>query len=65
LPSGIAIFVIIPLGVLFDKKAEIIVIGSGLFLALGQLLVAIFATNSNSYAFTLVTIGRIFEGTTA
>jgi hypothetical protein len=32
---------------------------------IGQLLVAIFGTNTHSYAFTFLVLGRVMEGTTA
>lgn len=54
-----------PLGILYDKYSEKIVIGSGIVLVLGQLLVTIFGTNPKDYAFPLLTFGRIMEGTTA
>ncbi len=39
--------------------------GSGLFLAVGQLIVAIFGSNPSSYAYPLLVLGRTLEGTTA
>lgn len=65
MPSAIAIFFILPLGIMYDKYAERILIGSAFFLMLGQLLVTVFGANPAPYAFPLLTLGRVLEGTTA
>jgi hypothetical protein len=57
-PSAISIFFILPLGVMYDRYASAILLGSGFVLMLGQLIVAIFGTNPAGYAFYLLVLGR-------
>jgi nitrate/nitrite transporter NarK len=64
-PSAVAIFFILPLGIMYDRYAAAILLGAGFVLMLGQLLVAVFGTNNADYAFYLLVLGRALEGTTA
>jgi MFS family permease len=65
IPSAVAIFFILPLGILYDSHSHLILLGAGVLLVLGQLLVTAFGTNASHFAFWLMAVGRVMEGTAA
>lgn len=64
-PSFVSIFFILPLGMLYDRYSGAILLGAALSLMFGQLLVSVFGAYPTPHAFSLLTLGRVFEGIAA
>jgi MFS family permease len=56
------IFLIIPLGGLYDSYGPIMLIPSALIMVLGQLLMVIYTPLKSSFSFLMMVTGRIFQG---
>lgn len=59
IPSAVSIFIIIPLGILYDRHAQKILLFGAFSLLIGQFLVTIFGPNFFSHSFLGLIIGRV------
>lgn len=62
IPSAVSIFVIIPLGILYENYAQKVLLLGAFALLFGQILVTICGPNFMSHSYLGLIIGRIFEG---
>ena len=65
LPSAVSIIFIIPLGILYDKHSQAILLTGAIMLLAGQVFVAIFGPNIGPHSYKALIGGRILEGTGA
>ena len=64
-PSAISIIFILPLGCLYDRYSQHILLLGAFMLLIGQILVTIFGPLVRRFSYSFLVVGRTLEGTGA